>query len=138
MGVESMRLLGHLLTASSASLSESQHEQGQEALRYALNGNWPKVQWNAAVAMQRVLAEQAEPDTALVETLWRALRGGKNVKVRRKALSALMAARGVLQRDEAAEQLRQVVVDLQALRDTLPFEEAARAEALQQAVSHSP
>ena len=130
-----MHLFAGLHTSTTEVLSASEQEESRKAIIDALHSTWPKVQWNAAKAMQRILAAKQKPDPAMIEALWQILKSGKNVKVRRSALTALEAVPESLSGAEAQRNLQETQKDLQSLRGDLSFEDAARAEQLQSAVS---
>lgn len=140
MRVESARLLGHLLGHEQGDrLTAAQKSEGRKALLDALNSNGPKVQWNAAVALQQLIKlDSANPDGVMIDALFNALRSGKNVKVRRSALAALEASPASLRDPLRQGVLQETIADLDSLQPTLAFEDAARAKQLRDLVSPAP
>lgn len=134
--VEASRLLGNQL--SRVEISATQRQRGQKALIDSLSAQWPKIQWNAAAAMEAVLGNRSiEPDPDMVQALWRALKNEKNIKVRRSVLAALQANPSIIEDASHWEDLSETIANLQALQGRLRFEDAQRAKQLQMTVRPS-
>lgn len=128
---------------------------GVQTLVETLLHSWPKVRkvfantahrakrscmqmsWNAASALKAVLHRTNAFNATIIPALLQTLVGSKNVKVRASALSALQVGQDCLIHGDILDKLQKAIGSLQSLKAGLPFGELARAEQLEQEVSHT-
>lgn len=136
--ISSIRILGVLLSRRPSMLTAVQEERAMSILVQCLQLPSPKTQWNAATAIKGFLAGSALPTVSahlLVGVLLDVLRSDKNIKVRLSALTALREARVPLDSNSnLQEELVAAIESIEALKDSLPFDEAVRADQLISAV----
>lgn len=136
--ISSIRVLGVLLSKRPSAVAPTQEQRAISTLCQRLKVPSPKIQWNAATAIKGYLTSSDTPrtlDRLLVNTLLHVLKCDKNIKVRLSALAALLEAHSLREScSTLPEELAAAIESTEALKDSLPFDEAVRADQLISAV----
>ena len=136
--ISSIRVLGVLLSKRPPAVTPAQEQRAISTLCQRLKVSSPKIQWNAATAIKGYVADSSPPspfERLLAGALLDVLKSDKNIKVRLSALTALREARSLQESGiTLPEELAAAVESTEALKDSLTFDEAVRADQLISAV----